>query len=466
MNIYRISNLLLYLCDDMKQNLIIQDMTDGPITRSLIRFALPLMAGNLLQQGYNLVDTIIVGKYLGADALAAVGTSYTLLIFITSIFIGICMGCGTVLSICFGAGDKEGMKTCQHASVWIIGLVTLILTSLTQSMLPSILSWLHIPANLMDLSETYIGIVCIGMIFTAIYNFYAFSLRAIGNSLVPLYFLGIASLLNILFDLLFVILLHMSVDGIAIATVMAQALAAVGLAVYTHHRFPLLRLTKRTWHLPNRKSIRTIGIYSFLTCLQQSIMNFGILMVQGLVNSFGVRVMAAFAAGVKIDTLAYMPVQDFGNAFSTFIAQNHGGGKHNRIRRGIQVGWIITTIFSISISLLVYFTAPWLMKIFVDQSETEILTIGTHYLRIEGSFYIGIGYLFLLYGFYRAVARPGMSLILTVISLGTRVSLAYLLSAIPWIGVDGIWWAIPIGWILADGVGCFYIRSTLKTPLH
>ena len=186
-------------------------------------------------------------------------------------------------------------------------------------------------------------------------------------------------------------------------------------------------------------------------------MNFGILMVQGLVNSFGVAVMAAFAAAVKIDSFAYMPVQDFGNAFSTFIAQNYGAAQKDRIRRGIRTAVLTAVLFCIAISLIVCRYAGQLMTIFIRPEETEIISIGVQYLRIEGICYCGIGCLFLLYGLYRGLGKPGISVLLTVISLGTRVTLAYLLAPRPSIGLAGIWWAIPIGWILADitGIVCY-----------
>ena len=215
------------------------------------------------------------------------------------------------------------------------------------------------------------------------------------------------------------------------------------------------------------QTVKEIAVYSFLTCVQQSVMNFGILMVQGLINSFGLAVMAAFAAAVKIDSFAYMPVQDFGNAFSTFIAQNFGAGQMKRIRDGIRVAVISATIFCVFISLVVFVFARPLMLIFVPAYETEIISIGIQYLRVEGAFYCGIGCLFLLYGFYRGVKKPGMSVVLTIISLGTRVVLAYALSAIPAIGVVGIWWSIPIGWFLADIVGLWYYRrlfSSVTSP--
>ena len=186
-------------------------------------------------------------------------------------------------------------------------------------------------------------------------------------------------------------------------------------------------------------------------------------MVQGLVNSFGTAVMAAFAAAVKIDSFAYMPVQDFGNAFSTFTAQNYGAGEYERIQAGIKKALLTVTVFCLAISLLVWIFARELMLIFVQPHETEVLAVGIQYLRVEGSFYIGIGFLFLLYGFYRAIKKPGMSLVLTVISLGTRVLLAYATAGS--IGVIGIWLAIPIGWILADAVGYVYYRKYCRKIL-
>ena len=201
-----------------------------------------------------------------------------------------------------------------------------------------------------------------------------------------------------------------------------------------------------------------IARFSLLTCVQQSVMNFGILMVQGLVNSFGVNVMAAFAAAVKIDSFAYMPVQDFGNAFSTFIAQNYGAKRMDRVDRGIKSAVVSSVVFALLISVLVFVFAKPLLLLFVKPEETEILAVGVQYLRIEGMCYCGIGILFLLYGLFRGLGRPGVSVVLTVVSLGTRVALAYLLAPIPAVGLKGIWWAVPIGWVLADLAGLVLYR--------
>lgn len=435
------------------------DLTVGPITRTVLLFAVPMIIGNLLQQFYNVADTLIVGQCLGADALAAVGSAYTLMIFLTSVLLGLCLGSGAVFSLLYGAKDWEALKRNIYVSLVLISLVTIMLNIAVFVWLDPIIRLLRVPKELHSLMHEYLWVIFWGIGFTFVYNFYASLLRAIGNSIIPLWFLAVAVVLNIVLDLLFILVLEWGVMGAGLATVISQASSAVGLCIYTILKFPELRLRRADMRL-DWLTVREITSYSTLTCVQQSFMNFGILMVQGLINSFGVAVMAAFAAAVKIDSFAYIPVQDFGNAFSTFIAQNFGAKQTDRIRRGIRSAILITTVFCIFISVGVLLFARPLMLIFIQPHETEIISIGVQYLRIEGAFYCEIGCLFLLYGFYRAVRKPLMSVVLTVISLGTRVILAYILAAIPAIDVVGVWWAIPIGWFLADVVGLFYYRRT------
>ena len=447
---------------EMRKKMKQRDLTTGNITKNLMLFALPMMAGNLLQQCYNIADTLIVGRYLGANALAAVGSSYTLMTFLTSILLGMCMGSGAVFSIRFGEKDNRRLKEGMLHSFGLIAVMTVVINILVFAGLPLILRLLQVPDAVVPDMSAYLQIIFIGISATFLYNYFAALLRAIGNSVVPLAFLGISAVLNIILDLAFIIWGGFGVSGAAAATVIAQFVSGVGIAVYTVVKFPEFRFSREELHFDG-KVLKEIAQLSFLTCLQQSIMNFGILMVQGRVNSFGTAVMAAFAAAVKIDSFAYMPVQDFGNAFSTFIAQNFGAGKEERIRRGIKSAVLSAFFFCIVISGGVCLLARPLMQIFVKASETEIITIGAEYLRIEGAFYFGIGLLFLLYGYYRAVKKPGMSVILTIVSLGTRVLLAYTLSAVPSIGVKGIWVSVPIGWALADALGVIYYFKGEKT---
>lgn len=301
------------------------DLTKGKISKNLILFALPMMAGNLMQQFYNIADTLIVGRVVGKNALAAVGAAYTLMTFLTSIFLGLSMGAGVLFSIYKGKNDKHALRVAvAHAFVLIMAVMVFVNVLVYVCMHP-ILWFLRVPQEVMEE-------------------------------------------------------------------------------------------------------------------MQQSVMNFGILMVQGLVNSFGATTMAAFAAAVKIDTFAYLPVQDFGNAYSTFVAQNYGVKDYGRIQKGTKEAFAISIVFSIIISILVCTFAASLMEIFVKAQETAVIACGVQYLRIEGSFYCGIGCLFLLYGYYRAINKAQMSVVLTVIFLGLRVVLAYILS-VP-LKAPGIWVAI------------------------
>ncbi|MCM1214638.1 MAG: MATE family efflux transporter [Lachnospiraceae bacterium] len=431
-----------------------QDLTKGPVMRSMLRFAVPMILGNLLQQCYNIADTLIVGKFLGANALAAVGSSFTLMTFLTSILLGLCMGSGTVFSICFGRQDEKGLKESIYASFALIAGLTLLLNILAFACLDQIRYFLRVPTEVWGGMREYLAIIFCGITASFLYNYFASFLRSVGNSVVPLVFLAVSAGLNILLDLWFVLGLKRGIAGAAEATVTAQYISGLGITAYALLGCPQLKpdgTCRIRW-----TCIKEIAGFSVLTCIQQSIMNLGILMVQGLVNSFGPTIMAAFAAAVKIDAFAYMPVQDFGNAFSTFIAQNHGAKKEYRIRDGLRGAVLLSAAFCAVVSVLVWIFARPLMELFVEAGETAVVAEGIRYLHIEGAFYCGIGCLFLLYGLYRALGRPGMSVVLTVISLGTRVALAYTLSAVPAFGVAGIWWSVPIGWFLADMAGLAY----------
>lgn len=429
------------------------DLTQGPVMRSMLLFAVPMILGNLLQQCYNIADTLIVGQFLGKNALAAVGSSFTLMTFLTSILLGLCMGSGALFSIRFGQRDEAGLREAVCASFVLIAFAALLLSGAAFAGLDFLRRFLRVPAEVWGLMREYLSVIFCGIIATFLYNYFASLLRALGNSVVPLVFLAVSAVLNIALDLWFVLGFERGVTGAAEATVIAQYISGIGIAVYAWFRCPQFRTGRCSirWNC-----VREIAGFSILTCVQQSVMNLGILMVQGLVNSFGSTVMAAFAAAVKIDAFAYMPVQDFGNAFSTFIAQNYGAQKESRIRAGLKGAVGASMLFCAAVSALVCFFAHPLMVLFVGESETGIILEGVRYLRIEGMFYCGIGCLFLLYGLYRALGKPGMSVVLTAISLGIRVTLAYVLSAVPMIGVIGIWWSVPIGWAMADTVGILY----------
>lgn len=437
------------------------DLTQGSIFEKLIKFSLPMIAGNLLQQIYNLVDTLICGRFLGANALASVGSVYTLMTFITSIIIGLCMGSGAFFSSDYGAKDNEKLKEDIKLSFVFIASVSIIIAIAVYPLTNVILSVLQTPSELIELTREYVKVVFAGIIFTFLYNFFAYLLRAMGNSFVPLIFLAISAITNIILDILFVVSFNMGVGGAALATVIAQAISGISLMLYSLIKLPVLKLQNSSKCF-NITRLKEIIINDVSTGIQQSVMNFGILMIQGLVNSFGTVIMASFAAAVKIDTIAYMPAQEFGNAYSLFVSQNFGAKKQGRIKSGTKISFIASAFFCIFVSILIFIFANSLMSIFIDSSELEIIAEGAKYLRIEGAVYVGIGILFLWYGYFRGINKPHISLILTIISLGTRVVLSYALAPHTSLGVIAIWLSIPIGWILADIAGLIiYKKKTL-----
>lgn len=417
-----------------------KDLTKGNVTKTMLIFAAPMILGNLLQQCYNIADSLIVGRFLGADALGAVGSAYTLMTFLTSVLIGLCMGSGALFSFYYGKGDKEGLHNSVFASFRFIAGITIVMNIAVFIVIDGILKLLKVPASVYVMMREYVFIIFMGIVFVFLYNYFAYLLRALGDSVTPLLFLGAAALLNIGLDLLFIAKFSWGIKGAAVATVIAQVFSGLGIGCYA---------------LVRESPARCIVCGDS----DKKGKNF-----TGEVIRFS---MAAFAAAVKIDTLAYMPAQEFGNAYSIFISQNHGAGEKERIKKGTKSAIIISVLFCIVISCVVYIMSPQFMQLFVKSTETEIIKIGTGYLRVEGAFYWGIGLLFLLYGYFRGNGKPEVSVVLTVISLGTRVLLAYVLAPLPQVGVYGIWWAIPIGWILADFTGvimmCCSRRGTLRT---
>lgn len=431
-------------------------LTDGPIIPRMLIFSFPIIMGNLFQQAYNLADTLIVGRCLGPYALASVGNAYSLMNYINSILIGLSMGSGALFSYSYGKGEMSEMRKNIFNSAVIFSLIAVLLTLLSLLFIDPILTSLNTPRDIFQEEREYIRVIFIGIFFVFLYNYTAFILRSTGDSSTALYFLVFSALLNIVLDLVFIITFKRGVRGAAEATVISQMVSGVGITICilikNKDLLPAKNERKLEW-----SRITTIFRYSFLTSIQQSVMNFGILMIQGLVNSFGPVVMASFAAAVKIDTISYTPSQEFGSAYSLFVSQNLGAGKMDRIKKGTTGAVAVSALFSVAMSCMIFIFAPSLMGLFVESSEVEVIAKGVEYLHIEGAFYVGIGLLFLLYGYYRGIGRPEWSIVLTVFSLGTRVLLAYNLS--PHYGEKAIWWSIVIGWILADIVGAAAIRK-------
>lgn len=372
----------------------------------MLLFAGPMILGNLLQQCYNIVDMLIVGRALGAGALAAVGSAYSLMTFLTSVLIGMCMGSGSLFSYSIGKRDTARLQYEMTASFSFIGIVTIVMNIVVFVCMKPILNILQIPEDIYGMMQEYVWYIFWGIFFVFLYNYFSFLLRAAGDSVVSLVFLGISSGLNIVLD---------PCTGVWNPygnqrrgdrdSHIPDCIRDWNLYLYMDENAGITFFPAAGKNKGKPKCKGEVVRYSAASSIQQSVMNFGILMIQGLVNSFGTAVMAAFAAAVKIDSFAYMPAQEFANAFSIFISQNRGAGKEKRVQKGVRSAVTVSAAFCICVSVLIYFGARYLMLAFIDGSEHEIIRVGIQYLHIEGAFYCGIGILFLWYGYYRAVGR-------------------------------------------------------------
>lgn len=437
---------------------MVTDMTKGNPTKIILTFAFPFLVGNLFQQLYNIVDSVVVGKFIGKDALAAVGSSFMLMNFFSFVIIGLCMGGSAVYSLFFGEKDYSKLRKSVFISFFSIGIFTILLSIITILNINNMLLLIKTPESILKDSQEYLKIIFGGLIFVFLFNGCSALLRSIGDSKTPLYFLIVAAIINVVLDLVFVLVFQMGVAGVALATIIAQAISSILCLLYALIKIPIIRI-RREDMVFDKAIAMMVGKYSFLTSIQQSIMTFGMVCVQGIVNTFGPDTIAAFTAAGKIDSIAYLPVQDFGNAFSTYIAQNKGARNISRLHQGIKSASKTIVLFCIIFSTLIFLNSDKLMRIFVNGNEINVIGLGVEYLEIISIFYMLIGFLFMFYGFFRGIGALNTSLILTIISLGTRVIMAYLLSSIPQFGQRGIWWSVPLGWIFADIVGfIMYIK--------
>ncbi len=436
-----------------------QNMTKGNPSSLIIKFFIPMFIGNLFQQFYNVVDSIVIGRYVGSNAFAAVGSCFLLMTFVTSIIIGLAIGSSTFYAKLYGANDYDNMKKAIiTGSIFIMGL-SIVLSVITMLNLDNLMRWFNMPEETIYYSKTYLKFIFSGLIFAGIYNICAYILRAIGNSKTPLYFLILSCLINIVLDLLFVLKFNLGVFGVGLATFIAQGVSAILVFIYIKKK--LVFLDFKSSDLKFDKGLFKIILnYSVLTSLQQSISTFGMLLVQGIVNNFGATTMAAYAACSKIDEFANRPMQDLSNAFSTYVAQNDGAGEVDRIKSGVKITLKIIFLMSLIISSVAYIFAPQLISIFVKNSSIEIINIGTKYLRTLSLFYVFIGIIVFLYSFFRGLGEMKISIILTILSQGIRVSLSFILVKTA-LGFQGIPVAIIIGWIFSTIVGIYFFKSIM-----
>lgn len=437
---------------------MIQDMTKGSVLRQIVIFAIPLFIGNIFQQLYNMVDAIVVGRFVGKNALAAVGTSFPAMFLLVALVMGLTTGASIVVSQLFGAGELKKMRRAISTAFIFLILCAIGLTVLGLFTARNLLLLLKTPPEVIDGATVYLQIIFAGLLFMFLYNTVAAILRALGDSRTPLYFLIVSSLLNIGLDLLFVLRFNLGVAGVAWATVISQAVSAVLSIIYVYKRVELLRFYPRDlvfdWEL-FVQSVR-LGIPA---SIQQTIVSLGMIAVQGLVNSFGSVTMAAYTAAGRIDSIAMMPIMNLGLAVSTFTAQNIGAGKLNRVRRGYKETLVMVAACCVVTSTIILRFGPNLIQLFVEAGEVEVIAQGNDYITVVSFFYIIMGLLFVTNGVLRGSGDMAVSMVSTIVNLVVRVAAAYYLSSKPAIGFRGIWWSIPIGWCCGFFVSYLRYRS-------
>lgn len=434
------------------------DMTKGEPSRIILKFFIPLFIGDLLQQLYSIIDAIIIGKFVGTDAFAAVGSSSAVTVFITSILLGLSMGASAIYSQLYGGKQYDELKKTISTALIFLFCVSILITIVTSVFLQQIITLYQMPKETAAYAVDYLKYVFIGFVFVGMYNAFAFLLRAFGDSKTPLYFLVASCISNLILDLLFIVVFHMGVAGAAMATLITQAFAAVGCGIYTIKRMQFLNF-KRKDLIFSITAFNKVATFSLLTALQQSISSFGMMLIQGLVNTFGSTVMAAFAACSKIDSVANAPLQDLGNSFSTYTAQNEGAGQNQRIREGFRATSRIIITLSAIISFVAFIFAPNLITLFVSKDATQVIAVGVSYLRIVSLFYVLLGFIVMFYGFFRGLGAIKISILMTIVSQGLRVLLAY--GFAPTFGFSGICWAIVVGWFLSDLLGFYMYKKVM-----
>lgn len=423
------------------------DMTQGAVAVPLIGFTIPLVLGNLFQLCYNAADSIIVGRYVGEQALAAVGTSTPVMNLVILLISGLCMGASILISSQFGAGNYEQLSR-QISTTLLSGCGFSIGFSVLMILLSKPLLYLiQVPEEVMSDALLYLRIIFTGILFTFIYNFLANTLRALGDSKTPLYFLVASAVLNVLGDLLFVAVFPWGVAGSAAATVLSEALCCLFCALYIKKRVPLLCLGKR-WLVFDKNLMKKTISYGSTSAMQQVCLQVGKTIIQAVVNTQGVSVMAAFTAVNRVDDFAYIPQQNIGHAMTTFIAQNKGAGKRERIRRGFQSGMQIELIYGMLLFVGMYFGAERIMGLFTAQEDAQVVALGRSYLHLISWMYILPAMTNGIQGFFRGIGDLKVTLYSTFMNMFGRVLAVVVMFLIFHQGFVSLAWANLIGWIV------------------
>lgn len=422
-----------------------KDLTRGSIAPQLIRFSIPLILGNLFQLTYNAVDSIIVGKFAGTQALAAVGCANPVMNIVILGITGICIGASVLMSEFYGACRYEELKKEISTTLLFGCYFSLAVVALGLIFSTWILAVFGVPEEILGEASLYLRIIFVGMPFTYLYNAVSSAMRSVGDSKTPIKFLALASVLNGCLDLVFVGGLKMGVMGAALATVIAEAASAILCIVYVYRKVPLLQIRRGDIHM-DRPLLKKTLQHGSITALQQSCQPVGKLLIQGVINPLGVDAIAAFNAVNRVDDFAFTPEQSISHGMMTFVAQNRGAGKKDRVRKGFRTGLAIEFCYWILICILILTLKRPIMRLFVSGEETGMIGLGVQYLGLMAFFYILPAFTNGIQGFFRGMGNMKITLISTLIQISFRVIFVYIL--VPVIGMKGVAYASMIGWCL------------------
>lgn len=429
-----------------------KDLTEGKESSLILKFALPMLLGNVFQQLYNIVDSIIVGNFIGKEALAAVGASFPIIFAFLSLIIGIASGSTIIISQYFGAKKIDKVKRTIDTLFIFLFFASILVSFLGIYFSRDIFILLKLPEDVIPAAELYFDIFLGGVIVSFGFNGTSAVLRGLGDSKTPLYFLIISTIFNIIFDLVFVLVFNMGIAGVAFATVLSQAGAFVTAVIYLNRTHTIIQFGFKNLVFDKdifKKSIR-IGLP---TGIQQTFVALGMVALIGIVSGFGTDVIAAYSVATRINSLASLPAMNFAAALSTFVGQNIGANKFNRVKSGLYATLKMSSIIAITVSVAVLVFGKQIMSLFTP--DENVIAIGQQYLIIVGSFYIVFTAMFTISGVLRGAGATIVPMFSSIISLWIiRIPGALILSK--YFGEVGIWWAIPIGWIAGFLLAYFY----------
>lgn len=422
------------------------DMTRGRILPQLISFTIPLVLGNLFQLTYNAADSMIVGRYLGGQALAAVGTAGPIMNLAILFISGMCMGAGILMSTQYGAKQQDVLER-QISTTLLSGLVFSFFVTLSMMVLAKpVLTLIRVPEEVLDSACGYLRIIFTGFLFTFAYNFFSSTLRALGDSKASLYFLVISSVFNIAGDLLFVAVFRWGVNGSALATVLSQMICCLCCMIYIQKKVPLLRLGKR-WLIFDKRLLSRTFSFGITSALQLMCVQLGKVCVQSMVNMQGIAFMAAFTAVNRVDDFALTPQQNIAHAATTFMAQNKGAGQEKRMKQGFFCGVLVEFCYTAAVGSCVFLFAEPIMKLFLPEESAEVIVLGVTYLQLISFLYLLSGSGNIVQGFFRGIGDLKVTLISSLLNISVRVIAVFFMLQVSNGGFGCLAWACCFGWI-------------------